>query len=527
MMKGKLNPSMVFDIDPKTSALILGSKRLEDYATKYLREHCPEALEEPMPLPVEQILDNERLTVQKASLSQNLDVFGCCFLLDGNVDVFDRRTGQSISTFFPAGTILVDPESEWMYGEGSRRNTLMHEAIHWEKDRAYFKVLQLKNYAGLGSLYPIMCRRSKKFYEPAPKKRTKESQIEWLEWQAHRLAPRILMPYAMFRKKAVEFLRTTDSCDSLVENLGDFFIVSRSSVKYRLTEVGLQGEIASLKDYEDVYADMNHLREYVALTEEEAHAILLSNPLLKSWVDSLNLLFVDGYFVIPDRKYVAVKSGKVCLTERALRNLSKCVLNIREYGYRSYRNSEKDYEGCAYLNKCKIGDVDGKILIYHPNFQPNFSYEPNDAYAAAYNEALANPAEDKFEDGLINMVNDRNNSLCQILWYIMQNRGMKYPASFNEATGLHKNYFYKIKTNQYDGIGKSNLLLICVAAGLTSRLTEEVFKRAGIYLSYYNNPDRMYLRILDKFAGISVMEFNSLLLQGGYKELRTVSRDED
>ena len=70
-------------------------------------------------------------------------------------------------------------------------------------------------------------------------------------------------------------------------------------------------------------------------------------------------------------------------------------------------------------------------------------------------------------------------------------------------------------------------MLICVAAGLTSRLTEEVFKRAGIYLSYYNNPDRMYLRILDKFAGISVMEFNSLLLQGGYKELRTVSRDED
>ena len=47
--------------------------------------------------------------------------------------------------FYSAGTVLLDPASEEMYGEGAKRNTLIHEALHWEKDKTYFEILKVKN----------------------------------------------------------------------------------------------------------------------------------------------------------------------------------------------------------------------------------------------------------------------------------------------------------------------------------------------------------------------------------------------
>ena len=55
-MTNKPTSSDIFDINKKTGALILGKNRLDDYATKYLTRHCKKALETPMPLPVDEIL---------------------------------------------------------------------------------------------------------------------------------------------------------------------------------------------------------------------------------------------------------------------------------------------------------------------------------------------------------------------------------------------------------------------------------------------------------------------------------------
>lgn len=200
--------SDVYDINPKTGALILGKNRLDDYATKFLNKYCKKALDTPMPLPVNEILKTMKLTVMEASLSRNMDIFGCCLLLDSEVEVFDREEGTSSLVFYPAGTVLLDPASEEMYGEGAKRNTLIHEALHWEKDKTYFEILKVKNALVAEKLYPIMCRHTETFYEPPEGKKTKENEVRWLEWQAHRLAPRILMPVKMFRKKSIRPARS-------------------------------------------------------------------------------------------------------------------------------------------------------------------------------------------------------------------------------------------------------------------------------------------------------------------------------
>ena len=108
-MKRKITPSDIFDVNKKSGALILGKNRLDDYATKFLTKYCKQALVEPMPLPVDDILKDMGLTVQEVHLSSDLDIFGCCLLLDADVDIYDRETGKYLSTSFSAGTVLIDP----------------------------------------------------------------------------------------------------------------------------------------------------------------------------------------------------------------------------------------------------------------------------------------------------------------------------------------------------------------------------------------------------------------------------------
>ena len=52
-MPSKLTRSDIYDIDPKSGALIIGANRLDDYAAKFLKKYCEKALTTPMPLPVD------------------------------------------------------------------------------------------------------------------------------------------------------------------------------------------------------------------------------------------------------------------------------------------------------------------------------------------------------------------------------------------------------------------------------------------------------------------------------------------
>ena len=522
-MTKKLTSSDIFDINKKTGALILGKNRLDDYATKYLTKHCKEALLTPMPLPVEKILEDAKLTVKEVSLSRNLDVFGCCLLLDGEVDVYDVDNGSSRSVTYPAGTILIDPASEAVYGEGAKRNTLIHEALHWEKDKAYFEILALKNAAASEKLYPIMCRQSETFFEPPEGKKTKENEVKWLEWQAHRLAPRVLMPFGMFKQKALELIASYNapqndifpSCDILIEDLSAFFIVSRVSVKYRLIEVGLLDKLRDFNDFDAVFAEITESKELVALTPLEAYQLLAEDSSLREWVRGGRFVYADGYFVLAEQQYVLVKEGELHLTTKAKKKLAQCVINIREHKYTEYRNASKDLLGFSVLHR--VEGIDQRILTFHPKFQANFKYEEDEVYASFYEKISAYDEQEEIE--LVKMLADPTCSLCQCLWYLMENRKWTYPATFNEKTELHPNYHGKIKNNSYNNMGTDVLMAICVGLKLNLRIIEKLFDKSNNKLNYYQDPDKTYIRMLEMAPGISLQDFNSICEKASVKQL--------
>lgn len=539
-MASKLTRSDIYDIDPKSGALILGANRLDDYATKFLKKYCEEALSTPMPLPIEDMLQKANLTVQTASLSRNLDIFGCCMLLDGYVKIYDPDKGDYVPTFYPAGTLLFDPDSEWAYGEGCKRNTLIHEMIHWEKDQMYFKILERKNKKAKEELYPIMCRQSRRNFEPPSGKRTKQNEVEWLEWQAHKLAPRVLMPKAMFIKKAEELLNgQKETCDSLVDELADFFKVSRTSTKIRLIEVGLENRLVGMTDYAAVFDELKR-KEHIAISFEDAFTLLSENVVFEDWVKTYNMVFADGYFVVADKKYVNYKNGEPHLTRTAKTNLATCTLNICEQHIVSYQIAEKDYQGYACL--FHASGVDQRMLSFHPTYQAEFKeflenvewsekigkragelskVTDDDVYAAVAESIFTD--YDEHQKKFIQMLSDPFTTLCQALWYWFENHGLRYPDNFHDATKLHKNYHTDIKNDAKNDMGKDMLMAICVGCKFDLRMTQRVLGKQNIILDEFQEPDKTYITLLERLPGLDINQFNEILKKRNLKELGSKS----
>lgn len=533
-MSHKISFADVYDVNRKTGALILGKNRLDDYALKFLNKHCPEALKTPMPLPVDDIVEKLGLKVKQIPLSKNLDIFGCCVLVDGFVEVYDRVNDKIKEEPFPAGTVLIDPDSEWAYGEGAKRNTLIHEALHWEKDKVFFNLLTGSKNHEDEKIFPIMCRQSKVFYEPPEGKKTRENQLRWLEWQANRLAPRVLMPRNPFKKKALEFIHeiastnnTGTPCDTLVEKLSEFFIVSRTSVKYRLVEVGLEAEISKYDDYDDVYESINNSQDYVQLTLEEAWDFLKGNTGINEWISEHRMVFVDGYFVLPSTKYIRFKEGIPHLTVTAKKSLPKCVLNVREHRYIEYKNAEKDLEGCAVLYRVEA--VSKSLLVCHPRFQKDFedkvNLDPNEVYDAAFGELKASEDEEA-EKQLERMLGDPDVSLCQCINFLMQKRKWKSSGTFSDKTHLHENYFGEIKKDKKNNMTAKILMPLCVGLQLSFYTADRLFMKAGIQLRRFQKPDKVFIRIMERFPGLSINDFNALLEREGVSTLGTEERIE-
>lgn len=527
-MNKRLTPSDVFDTNPKTGALILGSNRLDDYASKFLAKYCKAALITPMPLPVEDILKAAKLTVETAALSKDLDVFGCCLLLDSYVEVYDAAKDEYAPRFYKAGTLLFDPESEWAYGEGCKRNTLIHEMLHWEKDLTYFKILDLKNKKAKERLYPIMCRQSRTNYMPPNGKNTKQNEVQWLEWQAHKLAPRILMPKDPFKKKALEILNSEiQSCDELVNQLSEFFITSRTSVKIRILEVGMTDAVANMSDYSDVFADINRTEDHVPISMEDAFQLLNNNAVFEEWIESRGFVYVDGYFVLPDKKYISFKNGQIHLTKFAKNNLPQCTINIQEQRFLTYKYQKEDFCNFAILYKTGPTEIDQRILAFNPRMQFQIQSGIDDKeVAATYKTAKDKliPYDEETEKELFRMIADENKTLCDCLWFLIQKKGWKYPLDFSEYTKIHENYFARIRDNRANNMQSDTIMAICVGLGLRLRLTEKIYSKSEHKLHYYEEPDKTRIRIMETYPCINIKDYNRLLIESHLDPLGTKER---
>ena len=178
------------------------------------------------------------------------------------------------------------------------------------------------------------------------------------------------------------------------------------------------------------------------------------------------------------------------------------------------------------------------MLSFHPTYQAGFEsfladaewdekmgkrpsefskIKDSDIYDAVADSIFTD--YDEYQKKFIQMLSDPFTTLCQALWYWFDSHGLRYPDSFHAATKLHKNYHTDIKNDAKNDMGKDMLMAICVGCKFDLRMTQRVLGKQKIILDEFQEPDKTYLAILDRFPGIDIFNFNELLKRKNIAEL--------
>ena len=94
------------------------NKEMKQVAEGIVRRYYPEALQTPMPLPIDEYLSNIGLTKVEGKLIPDSSVFGEMIFKDTTVTLYDEDTPKELAV--SKGTILVDPEVICLRTMGSR-----------------------------------------------------------------------------------------------------------------------------------------------------------------------------------------------------------------------------------------------------------------------------------------------------------------------------------------------------------------------------------------------------------------------
>lgn len=174
------------------------AKGLDKHAEKFLKNYCPRALKEPMPLPIKEIVEKMGVTVYRAPLPNG--IFGRTYFNDAYVEVYeDKECTKTAETAISPGAILVNPNVFFMRNIGSVNNTVIHECVHWDKHYKFFELQKLLN----PELHSISCAVVEDYKKNLNQL---EDELSWMEWQANALAPKILIPAKTGRTKLSEIL---------------------------------------------------------------------------------------------------------------------------------------------------------------------------------------------------------------------------------------------------------------------------------------------------------------------------------
>lgn len=197
---------------PLSDALVpfIYKKDLEEEAKEFLEKHYPENLKEARFLDPVELAETMGLTVEVREIAEDMSIFGQIYFQDAETEFYDPKQDELVKTIVKAKTIIVDPNIFFLRNLGAVNNTIDHECIHWDKHRKAFELERLYN----ENATQIKCQ------VVGGIKGDKRNAVDWMEWHANALAPKIQMPLIPFKIKGHEFIKrfqrelgTTDMID--------------------------------------------------------------------------------------------------------------------------------------------------------------------------------------------------------------------------------------------------------------------------------------------------------------------------
>jgi len=381
---------IVEDQERLTSSLVpvISTEEMDSYATKLLKEFCPEALETPMKLNVHKMLSDKGITVHYAPLDDC--IFGKTYFAKDKAIIykenengfFDFFNSETEEVEVGENTILINFDKAIELPSGAYRNTIVHELVHWFYHSNYFELRQLLN----DELTCAVCCKGIFDYE--------NDDIAWMEWQARSIAPRVLMPkktanikwkeiYDEIKEEAKEKeYSKADILEKALKKFAKFFEVSEASARIRLKELGFT-EVEGVNNYfagskmKSFFYKKNSLskNQTYLISQDELCTLLRTNIFLQSALLTEKVFYINNMIVVNNPKYVDVK--KFQLTDYALDHIDECCFkfDIERFGITSNGEVTKNYLLSTINNRRESKDFsidDAGLLL--TNTDTNYSH---------------------------------------------------------------------------------------------------------------------------------------------------------
>lgn len=307
-------------------------KDFDAIAEKFLRKYYPQALTQPTPVPVETIVSEMGLSIHQEKLTIDNSVFGKMVFKDTDVEVIEDE--QLVSEHFNKGSILVDKDVVFKRNVGSYNNTVIHECVHWELHKVFHEVKMVldKDHSQVSSWTEENLADSSMW-----------TSLDWMEWQANGIAPRILMPKVQTRIKIRVLFQTltlvnpdisrSELVQEVVDNLATFFEVSRQAAKIRMIDLGFK-EANGVYNYLDDRYMHNFAFELEAFDKGSSYTITSNdlcfeycfNESFRQIIDRNKFIYVDNHLCLKDKKFIYMTKDGPIMTDYAYEHMDECCL---------------------------------------------------------------------------------------------------------------------------------------------------------------------------------------------------------
>ena len=487
---------------------------LDKESEKFLQKYYPEALEKPMPIDIDELLDNMCLTMYYAPLPPH--IFGKSYFDKAQEEIFVNGLSQTRTENIDAGTILVNPNVFFMRNIGSVKNTIIHECIHHELHTNFFELQKLLN----SEVSAISCEVVEDYGNDAE---GIDKALNWMEWQSNVLAPRILMPSKTTKQKLEEILsrlhqerknlRNAEIMQIAIEELAQFFDVSKLAAKLRAIDLGFVEALGTFvyvdgKYYPPFSFANGKLGKNQTFVIDEMNALYESSMSreLSELVYSGKVVYVNAMFCINDPKYlIRHDNGSFELTDYALEHVDECCLIFDRANRVSKLYDDSFYRSCFLCRHVNAANfVEAK---YNPDYEDNQCVKERAEETAKICDFTKELSEE-----LMSMPG----SFSKTLGYHIKRRGLTNEI-LAERSGLSSRIISDYRNNEDLTKELPTVMALCIGLNLHQFYADDLIEKAG-YQWKKTQEHMVYRWLLASHSDENIYQWNKRLKEAGISQ---------
>ena len=316
---------------------------------RMLSEVYPEALERPTAIDGDELVERMsdwlnrkypgmKLRVREEWLGQN-GIRGRIYFADKMTLDYD---GEPIA--FKAGDIAIN--MDYIEEDWDRNSAIIHECLHVYLHLPFFMLQMMA-----GNLdYSYTDRVTDGRRNPNEMKletAAERDHLKWMEWQAEKMTPYVMMEDSMVRKECARLLalcggrRTTENLNWIMNRLSATFDTSKQMSKIRMVEADIKEANGIWNFVGDKAGGKKKLPDFCAgplrkdgavyyIDAEAARELYLRSEEFARIIESCKYVYLEGHYVLDEPQYVRMDSHfRRYLTPYARKNIAECSLSFR------------------------------------------------------------------------------------------------------------------------------------------------------------------------------------------------------